>query len=155
LPRTVFIRFDSLGPSVAGHDHFTPSTVMPMLRALPAIVRTAGIHVGGGQVRHLGLGDFLGLLARELADLVGVGFWLPFSTFAAFLMSTVAGGVFMMNVKLLSAYAVITTGIGRPGSTFCVCALKALQNSMMLRPRCRARDRSAGWDSPCPPALAA
>ena len=41
----------------------------------------------------------------------------------------------MMNVKLLSAYAVITTGSGRPGSTFCVCALNALQNSMMLRPR--------------------
>ena len=30
---------------------------------------------------------------------------------------------------------VITTGSGRPGSTFCVCALNALQNSMMLRPR--------------------
>ena len=39
----------------------------------------------------------------------------------------------MMNVKLLSAYAVITTGIGRPGSTFCVCALNALQNSMFAR----------------------
>ena len=63
------------------------------------------------------------------------GFGLPLSTFAAFLMRTVAGGVFMMNVKLLSAYAVITTGIGRPGSTFCVWALNALQNSMMLRPR--------------------
>ncbi len=71
----------------------------------------------------------------SLPTLSVCGFWLPFSTFAAFMMSTVAGGVFMMNVKLLSAYAVITTGIGRPGSTFCVCALKALQNSMMLRPR--------------------
>jgi len=27
------------------------------------------------------------------------------------------------------------TGIGRPGSTFCVAALNALQNSMMFRPR--------------------
>ena len=63
------------------------------------------------------------------------GFWLPLSTFAAFLISTVAGGVFIMNVKLLSANAVITTGIGRPGSIFCVWALNALQNSMMLRPR--------------------
>ena len=27
------------------------------------------------------------------------------------------------------------TGIGRPGSSFCVGALNALQNSMMFRPR--------------------
>jgi hypothetical protein len=54
---------------------------------------------------------------------------------AAFLMSTVVGGVLMMKLKLLSVYAVITTGSGRPGSTFCVWALNALQNSMMFRPR--------------------
>ena len=54
---------------------------------------------------------------------------------AAFLIRTVAGGVLMMNVKLLSANAVITTGSGRPGSTFWVWALNALQNSMMFRPR--------------------
>jgi hypothetical protein len=53
----------------------------------------------------------------------------------AFLISTVAGGVFMMKVKLLSANAVITTGIGRPGSMPWVLALNALQNSMMFRPR--------------------
>ena len=41
----------------------------------------------------------------------------------------------MMNVKDLSAKAVITTGIGRPFSMDCVRALKALQNSMMFRPR--------------------
>src|SRR6476620_5461314 len=29
----------------------------------------------------------------------------------------------------------MTTGIGIPGSSPCVCALNALQNSMMLRPR--------------------
>ena len=63
------------------------------------------------------------------------GLLLPLSTFDAFLISTVAGGVFMMNVKLLSAYAVMITGIGRPGSTPCVCALNALQNSMMFSPR--------------------
>ena len=74
--------------------------------------------------------------ARVMLPTLSVcGRGLPFSIFAAFLMSTVAGGVFMMKVKLLSAYAVITTGTGRPGSIFCVCALNALQNSMMLRPR--------------------
>src|SRR5947207_6542726 len=30
----------------------------------------------------------------------------------------------------------MTTGSIRPGSVFCVCALNALQNSMMFRPRC-------------------
>jgi hypothetical protein len=35
----------------------------------------------------------------------------------------------------LSAYAVITTGSIRPGSIPWVCALNALQNSMMFRPR--------------------
>jgi hypothetical protein len=53
----------------------------------------------------------------------------------AFLIRTVAGGVLMMKVKLLSAKAVITTGSGRPGSTPWVWALNALQNSMMFRPR--------------------
>ncbi len=54
---------------------------------------------------------------------------------AAFLIRIVAGGVFITKVKDLSAKAVITTGIGRPGSTPCVWALNALQNSMMFRPR--------------------
>ncbi len=53
----------------------------------------------------------------------------------AFLISVVAGGVLMMKVKLLSANAVMTTGNGRPGSTPWVCALNALQNSMMFKPR--------------------
>src|SRR4029077_4499554 len=105
---------------LAGHDHFTPSTVMPMLRALPAIVRTAASM--SAAVRS---GIFVFAISSacarvNLPTLSALGRWLPLSTFAAFMMSTVAGGVFMMNVKLLSAYAVITTGIGSPGSTFCV-----------------------------------
>jgi hypothetical protein len=83
------------------------------------------------------------------------GLLLPFSTFAAFMISTVAGGVFMMKVKLLSANAVITTGIGSPASIFCVCALNALQNSMMLRPRWPSAGRSAATGSPFRPAPAA
>src|SRR5690606_10833799 len=53
----------------------------------------------------------------------------------AFLMKKVTGGSFISKVKLLSAKAVITTGMGEPFSISCVAALKALQNSMMLRPR--------------------
>ena len=39
----------------------------------------------------------------------------------------------MMKVKLLSAYTEITTGIIVPSLPW-VCALKALQNSMMFTP---------------------
>src|SRR5471030_1181356 len=53
----------------------------------------------------------------------------------SFLIRKVAGGVFMTKVNDLSAKAVITTGIGMPGSIPWVCALNALQNSMMFRPR--------------------
>jgi large subunit ribosomal protein L11 len=52
-----------------------------------------------------------------------------------FIMKTPpAGGVFIIKVKLLSEYAVITTGTGNPGSTLCVAALNALQKSMILSP---------------------
>jgi hypothetical protein len=44
---------------------------------------------------------------------------LPFSMPIAF-FSTDAGGVLVMKVKLRSEYTVITTGIGRPFSSFCV-----------------------------------
>src|SRR6478736_894190 len=53
---------------------------------------------------------------------------------AAFFSSTVAGGVFMMNVKLRSLYTEITTGTGIPASMPWVCALNCLQNSMMFTP---------------------
>ena len=45
------------------------------------------------------------------------------------------GGVLVMNEKVRSAKAVITTGTGIPGSMFCVWALKSLQNCMMFSPR--------------------
>src|SRR6185437_2954537 len=118
-----------------GHDHFTPSTVMPMLRALPAIVRTAASRSAAVRSGCLVFAISSACARVSLPTLSAFGLLLPLSTFAAFLISTVAGGVFMTNVKLLSAYAVMITGIGRPGSTPCVCALNALQNSMMLRPR--------------------
>ena len=50
----------------------TPSTVMPIERAEPAMVRDRGVQVGGGQVLQLGLGDLFELGAGDLADLVGV-----------------------------------------------------------------------------------
>ena len=53
---------------------------------------------------------------------------------AAFLIRTEAGGVFMIKLKLLSAYAVMTTGMGKPGSIDCVWELKPLQNSIIFNP---------------------
>src|SRR5215469_10269662 len=108
---------------------------MPMLRADPAIVLTAASRLAA--VRS-GIFAFAMSSAceREILPTLSVcGLLDPLSTLAAFLISTVAGGVFITKVKLLSANAVITTGIGSPGSMPWVCALNDLQNSMMFRPR--------------------
>ena len=60
----------------------------------------------------------------------------PFSSPAARFRRKPAGGVLVTKLKDRSAYTVITVGIGMPASRFCVEALNALQNSMMLTPRC-------------------
>ena len=52
-----------------------------------------------------------------------------------FLIRKVAGGAFMVKVKLLSAKTVIFVGIGVPFSMSAVAALNCLQNSMMFTPR--------------------
>ena len=54
---------------------------------------------------------------------------------AALRMNQDAGGVLVAKLKVRSAKAVITVGIGVSFSKFCVAALKALQNSMMFSPR--------------------
>src|SRR5215216_2098856 len=106
-----------------------------MLRALPAMVRTAASRSDAVRSGCLDFAISSAWARVSLPTLSVCGLLLPLSIFAAFLMSTVAGGVFMMNVKLLSAYAVMITGMGRPGSILEVCALNALQNSMIFRPR--------------------
>src|SRR5574343_769796 len=108
---------------------------MPMLRAEPAMGRIAAST--SASVRSLTLtlaiSSHWALVMEPTLSVWGFGepFWMP----AAFLIRMVAGGDFITKVKLLSANAVITTGIGRPGSIPWVWALNALQNSMMLRPR--------------------
>src|SRR5213078_695835 len=52
---------------------------------------------------------------------------------AASLISTAAGGVFVMKVNERSSKTVISTGMMRPFWS-CVWALNALQNSMMFTP---------------------
>src|SRR5256886_642141 len=123
-----------LGLSV-GHDHFTPSTVMPMLRALPAMVRTAASRSAAVRSGVFNLAISSACTRVSLPTLSVCGLGLPLSTFAAFMINTVAGGVFITKVKLLSAKAVMTTGIGRPGSSFFCFAVKALPDSLMFKPR--------------------
>src|SRR5262249_35167999 len=67
----------------------------------------------------------------------------PFSTPAARLSSTAAGGVFLTNVNDRSAYTVMIHGMLSPACA-CVWALNALQNSMMLTPRCPSAGPTGG-----------
>jgi hypothetical protein len=106
-----------------------------MLRALPAMVRTAASRSAAVRSGCFIFAISSACLRVSLPTLSAVRLGLPFSSLSALRISTEAGGDFRMNVKLLSAYAVMTTGSIRPGSTFWVWALNALQNSMMFRPR--------------------
>ena len=71
----------------------------------------------------------------SLPTLSVCGRGLPFASFNAFLISTDAGGVLMMKVKLLSGISSDHDRQHQAGLHFLGCALNALQNSMMLSPR--------------------
>src|SRR5207245_11009608 len=82
--------------------HFTPSTVTPIERALPAIVRTAASRSAAVRSGILAFA-ISSAWARVIFPTLSVcGVLLPDSIPAAFLMRTVAGGVLMMKLKLLS-----------------------------------------------------
>src|SRR5450631_485937 len=105
-----------------------------MLRALPAMVRTAASRLPAVRSGIFSLAISSSCLRETLPTLEVFGVALPFAMPIALAMSTEAGGVFMMKVKLRSLYTVITTGVGNPFSNDWVCALNALQNSMMFTP---------------------
>jgi hypothetical protein len=67
-------------------------------------------------------------------------------------MRTAAGGVFVMNVNERSSKTVISTGMIRPFSCW-VCALNALQNSMMLTPCCPSAGPTGGAGLAWPPGI--
>ena len=69
----------------------------------------------------------------SVATLTVCGVGEPLATPAAFLISSAAGGVFVMKVNERSSYTVISTGMTLPRCAS-VAALYALQNSMMLTP---------------------
>src|SRR5688500_12290597 len=76
----------------------------------------------------------------------------PFSRLRASLIRTAAGGVFVMNVNDRSSKTVISTGVMRPFSC-AVCALNALQNSMMLTPCWPSAGPTGGAGLACPPGI--
>src|SRR5437660_4427429 len=76
----------------------------------------------------------------------------PLSSRSASLIRTAAGGVFVMNVNERSSKTVISTGVMRPFSC-CVCALNALQNSMMLTPCWPSAGPTGGAGFACPPGI--
>src|SRR3546814_9216646 len=85
-----------------GHA-YTPSTVMPMLRALPATVRTAASRSAAVRSGDLVLAISSACARVSVPTLSRFGRAEPFCTPLAFLIRIVAGGVFMLKVKLLSA----------------------------------------------------
>jgi len=75
------------------------------------------VQIGRCQIGLFCFCDVFSLLACQLADLVGMGSLATLLNASSLFDQDGRGGVFITKVKLLSANAVITTGIGRPGST--------------------------------------
>ena len=76
----------------------------------------------------------------------------PLSSRSASLIRTAAGGVFVMNVNERSSKTVISTGVMRPFWS-AVCALNALQNSMMLTPCWPSAGPTGGAGFAWPPGI--
>src|SRR5690606_27856102 len=134
--------------SLLGHDYSLTS--MPIDFAEPTSMRQAASM-------SLALRSFIfcsaisricAMVMRPLVCFPGLA--PPLSSFAARLRKNEAGGDLVVKVKLRSAKTVITVGIGIPGSMPWVAALNALQNSMMLTPRCPRAGQIGGEGLACP-----
>src|SRR6266480_4906043 len=88
----------------------------------------------------------------SLPTLMRFGSAEPLSRRSASLISTAAGGVFVTNENERSSKTVISTGVMRPFSC-AVCALNALQNSMMLTPCWPSAGPTGGAGFACPPGI--
>ena len=87
------------------------STVMPMLRAVPAIMLIAASMLAAFRSGILSSAISWSFALDMLATLVLLGAAEAVFRLHAFLSSTAAGGVFVTKLKDLSAYTVITTGM--------------------------------------------
>src|SRR5690606_26919576 len=91
-----------LAPLRQGGHQLTPSTSMPMLRAVPATVRTAASRSAAVRSGIFTFAISSSCCRLTLPTLAVLGVPDPFGTPAAFCSRTAAGGVFVMNVKLRS-----------------------------------------------------
>src|SRR5262249_38420166 len=90
-------------PALGNVRHYMPSTITPIERALPATMRIAASRSAALRSGSFCLAISSTCLRVILPTLSVCGRGLPDSMPAAFLISTVVGGVLMMNEKLLSA----------------------------------------------------
>src|SRR5690606_128120 len=109
------------------------SVVMPIDRAVPATIFDAVSTSLALRSAILSSAISRTWSAERCPTLSVCGVAEPDLTPAAFLMSSAAGGVFVMNENERSSYTVISTGMTFPRWDS-VAALYALQNSMMLTP---------------------
>src|SRR5499433_2354864 len=109
--------------SLSGLCHGSYSTTSrPTLRAVPSIVRIAASSDSADRSGRLSSAISRTWARVTLPTLPRLGSAAPFSTPAAFLSSTEAGGVLVMKVNERSAYTVMMTGTIMPGCA-CVRAL--------------------------------
>src|SRR5262249_11449644 len=128
------------------------STSTPIERAVPATT-----SIACSTSRALRSTSFVSAIERSWScvsrpTLFRFGSPEPLSIFSASLIRTAAGGVFVMNVNERSSKTVISTGVMRPCSC-AVCALNALQNSMMLTPCWPSAGPTGGAGLACPPGI--
>ena len=74
-----------------------------MLLAVPSITLHGGIHIVGVEVFHFSFGDFFKFGSSYLPALLAGVLPEPFSTPAAFLNKSEAGGVFILKVNVRSS----------------------------------------------------
>src|SRR6201987_220458 len=111
------------------NDYF--STFMPIERAVPAMIFSAASIVVAFRSGILVCAMSRTWAAVMVPTLVLCGSALPLSTPAAFLISSGAGGVLVMNVNERSSKIVISTGLMLPRWAS-VAALYCLTKSMMF-----------------------
>src|SRR5436190_3625311 len=119
----------AVAPAMAPHE----ATSTPIERAVPAMILAAcstSCALRSGSLRSAISRNCCCVIVPTFSRL---GSPEPFGIRSAWRISTAAGGVLVMKVKDRSSYTVITIGITVPVSLW-VCALNALQNSMMLMP---------------------
>ena len=110
-----------------------PSTLMPMDRAVPAMILSAASIVVAFRSGILVWAISRTWAAVTVPTLVLCGSGLPLSTPAAFLISSGAGGVFVMNEKARSSKIEISTGMMLPRWPS-VAAFYCFTKSMMFTP---------------------